>query len=91
MDNEIVNDQFRVEDEVRDCMELFEKINDSLTASWELMYYYAQRYVEKNGDLDVPKRYYPGGILSWNMDPNPAAGSGWKDSRHFDRCPNRAS
>ena len=57
MDSEIVNEQFRVIDEVRDCMELFEKLNDSLTASWELMYHYAQRYVEENGDLEVPKRY----------------------------------
>lgn len=56
-DSEIVNEQFRVVDEVRDCMELFEKLNDSLTASWELMYHYAQRYVEENGDLEVPKRY----------------------------------
>ena len=57
MDSEIVNEQFRVVDEVRNCMELFEKLNDSLTASWELMYHYAQRYVEENGDLEVPKRY----------------------------------
>lgn len=57
MDSEIVNEQFRVIDEVRDCMELFEKLNESLTASWELMYHYAQRYVEENGDLEVPKRY----------------------------------
>lgn len=57
MDSEIVNEQFRVVEEVRDCMELFEKLNNSLTASWELMYHYAQRYVEENGDLEVPKRY----------------------------------
>ena len=57
MDSQIVNEQFRVVDEVRDCMELFEKLNDSLTASWELMYRYAQRYVGENGDLEVPKRY----------------------------------
>lgn len=56
-DGEIVNEQFRVVDEVRDCMELFEKLNNSLTASWELMYHYAQRYVQENGDLEVPKRY----------------------------------
>ena len=57
MDSEIVNEQFRVIDEVRDCMELFEKLNDSLTASWELMYHYAQKYALENGDLEVPKRY----------------------------------
>lgn len=57
MDSEIVNEQFRVVDEVRDCMELFEKLNDSLTASWELMYHYAKNYAQENGDLEVPKRY----------------------------------
>lgn len=60
MDYEIVHEQFRIVDEVRDCMELFEKLNDSLTASWELMYHYAKSYVEENGDLEVPKRYVTG-------------------------------
>ncbi len=57
LEGEIINEQFRVIDEVRDCMELFEKLNDSLTASWSLMYHYAQAYARENGDLDVPKRY----------------------------------
>lgn len=57
MDAAIVNEHFRVIDEVRDCMELFEKLNDSLTASWSLMYHYAEVYAQENGNLDVPKRY----------------------------------
>ena len=57
MDGEIINEHFRVIDEVRDCMELFEKLNDYLTASWSLMYHYAQEYARENGDLDVPKRF----------------------------------
>lgn len=57
MESEVINEQFRVIDEVRDCMELFEKLNDSLTASWSLMYHYAKRYAGENGNLDVPKRY----------------------------------
>jgi hypothetical protein len=44
-------------DEVRNCMELFEKLNDSLTASWNLMYQVAKKYYETYGDLEVPKRY----------------------------------
>lgn len=56
-DGEIVNEHFRIIDEVRDCMELFEKLNDSLTASWSLMYHYAKNYAQENGNLDVPKRY----------------------------------
>ena len=56
-EGQIVNEHFRVIDEVRNCMELFERLNDSLTASWSLMYHYAQEYALENGDLDVPKRY----------------------------------
>lgn len=57
MGDQIVNEQFQVIDEVQNCIELFEKLNDSLTASWDLMYYYAKCYAEENGDLEVPKRY----------------------------------
>lgn len=57
MDKEIVNEHFRVIDEVRDCMELFERLNDSLSASWSLMYQCAENYARENGNLDVPKRY----------------------------------
>ena len=56
-DGQIINEHFRIIDEVRDCMELFEKLNDSLTASWSLMYHYAESYAKENGNLDVPKRY----------------------------------
>ena len=54
---EIVNDQFKVVDEVRDCIALFDKLNDSLTASWDLMFTAAKKYYERNGDLEVPQRY----------------------------------
>ncbi|MBQ9748583.1 MAG: DEAD/DEAH box helicase family protein [Clostridia bacterium] len=40
---EIVNDQFKVVDEVRDCIALFDKLNDSLTASWDLMFTAAKK------------------------------------------------
>ncbi len=55
--DEIVNERFRVIDEVRDCIALFDKLNDTLTASWDLMYDAAKAYYHENGDLDVPKRY----------------------------------
>ena len=57
LDSEIVNEHFRVIDEVRDCVELFEKLNDTLTASWDLMYAEAKQYRAENGDLNVPRRY----------------------------------
>ena len=53
----VVNERFRVIDELRDARELFEQLNDTLSASWELMYEYAKQYHDEHGDLDVPRRY----------------------------------
>ena len=53
----IVNDHFEVIDEVRDTQELFEKLNDTLSASWDMMYAYAKQYYEQHGDLNVPTKY----------------------------------
>jgi superfamily II DNA or RNA helicase len=53
----IVHEQFQVIDEVRDCRILFDKLQDTLSASWELMYSEAVKYYSENGDLEVPKRY----------------------------------
>lgn len=53
----IVNERFKVIDEVRDCVELFDKLNDTLTASWELMYSHAEKYFRENGNLEVPGKY----------------------------------
>ena len=55
--DEIVREQFRVIDEVRDCRVLFERLNDTLTASWEVMYTVAKRYYEAHGDLAPMNRY----------------------------------
>lgn len=54
---EIVNDRFRIIDEVEDCRQLFERLDETLTASWELMYEYAKAYYEEHGNLEVPRRY----------------------------------
>ncbi len=56
-DSDIVNEHFRITDEVRDCRELFDRLNDTLTASWELMYKAAEVYYKEYGNIDVPKRY----------------------------------
>lgn len=57
LENEIVNEKFTVIDEVKDCIALFDKLNDTLTASWSVMYKLAQDYYEKNGNLDMSSRY----------------------------------
>ena len=59
--NEIINEQFQLIDELRDARELFERLNDTLVASWDLMYEYARQYYELHGDLNVPRRYKTAG------------------------------
>lgn len=56
-DGNIVNEHFEIFDEVRDCREIFSKLNTVLTASWDLMYGLARQYFELNGNLEVTKRY----------------------------------
>lgn len=53
----IVNDSFSVFDEAVDCRRLFDALEGSLTASWELMYEKAKAYYETNGDLMIPAKY----------------------------------
>ena len=53
----IVNDRFEVVDEVRDVKELFDSLNDTLSASWDVMFSYAEQYYYQFGNLDVPRRY----------------------------------
>lgn len=56
-DSMIVNDRFEVIDEVREAKELFDQLNDTLTASWDVMYHYAVEYYKTYGNLEVPRRY----------------------------------
>lgn len=55
--DQIINDKFRIIDEVRNCRELFEKLNDALTATWDMYYASAKQYYKENGNLEVPARY----------------------------------
>lgn len=56
-EGEIVNERFKVIDEVRDSKRLFDELNDTLSASWDLMYRYATDYYDKYGNLEVERRY----------------------------------
>ncbi len=53
----IVNEHFKIIDEVRDCRELFDKLNNTLSASWDSMYEKAEEYYNEYGSLDMPYRY----------------------------------
>lgn len=53
----IVNERFEVIDEVREAKVLFDQLNDTLSASWDVMFSYAEQYYLENGNLEVPHRY----------------------------------
>ncbi|MCD8338215.1 MAG: Helicase associated domain protein [Lachnospiraceae bacterium] len=53
----IVNEHFRIIDEVKDCRELFRKLDDTLSASWDLMFDLARAYYEEHGSLEMQAAY----------------------------------
>ena len=55
--DQIINEKFKIIDEVRNCRELFEKLNDALTATWDMYYASAKQYYKENGNLEVLARY----------------------------------
>lgn len=56
-EKEIIHEHFQVWEEVKDCRALFEKLNETLGASWERMYDYAKEYYETHGNLALSSRY----------------------------------
>jgi len=60
----VVQEHFRVIDEVRDCKALFDALNDTLSASWDLMYQLACGYYKEHGDLLPPRSYKTAGGYS---------------------------
>ena len=53
----VVNEHFKIVDEVRSCREIFEGLEETLSLSWDMMYELAKRYYEENGSLEMPKDY----------------------------------
>ena len=49
--DDIVNETFEVVDELHDCISLFDSLENSLTASWDIMYVEAKKYYKEHGDL----------------------------------------
>ena len=54
----VVNETFELVDKVADCKSLFDELEGTLSASWDLMYEQAKKYYEQYGDIEVPKRYF---------------------------------
>ena len=52
-----ITEGFEIIDEVHDCLALFDRLNETLTATWDIMYEEARKYAAEYGNLDVPVRY----------------------------------
>ncbi|MCM1297068.1 MAG: Helicase associated domain protein [Muribaculaceae bacterium] len=53
----IITDRFEVIEQVEDCRRLFEKLETSLSNTWEQYFQAACLYAAEHGDLNVPKAY----------------------------------
>lgn len=64
---EVVTERFQVIEQVRDCGQLFEQLQQALTGTWEQYYQAASAYYAEHGDLNVPKKYVSNGLClgSW--------------------------
>ncbi|ADU24057.1 Helicase associated domain protein [Ruminococcus albus] len=54
----VVNETFELIDKVADCKSLFDELEGTLSASWDIMFDQAKKYYDENGNIDVPKRYF---------------------------------
>jgi len=53
----IINSSFLIMDETLGCRELFDKLQESLSSSWDESYLLAKEYYESNGHLNVTKKH----------------------------------
>ncbi len=59
----IVTERFEVIEQVYDCRILFERLENSLSSTWDHYFAVASTYYAKHGNLKVPLRYKtPGGL-----------------------------
>ena len=59
----IVTERFEVIEQVQDCRILFERLENSLSSTWDHYFAAASLYYAEHGDLKVPLRYKtPGGL-----------------------------
>ena len=55
--NDIAVERFEVEEQVKDCALLFEQLHSSLTTPWNHYYEEAEKFYDKYGHLNIPKKY----------------------------------
>lgn len=63
-ESKIVHRHFEVIDQVRDCIRLFQRLEGTLSASWDLMFEAAKEYYQEHGNLEIPKSYVNASGLS---------------------------
>ncbi|MBR1677711.1 MAG: Helicase associated domain protein, partial [Clostridia bacterium] len=57
LDRNIVNEHFKIYDDLQNARAIFDSLNDALTASWDLMYEQAKAYYKEHGNLELERRY----------------------------------
>ena len=55
--NKIITERFEVIEQVHDCRVLFERLQASLSSSWDHYFSEASIYYAEHGNLNIPKRY----------------------------------
>ena len=55
--NKIIAERFKVVEQVHDCRVLFERLQVSLSSSWDHYFSEASIYYAEHGSLNIPKRY----------------------------------
>ncbi len=55
--DKIITERFEIIEQVHDCRVLFERLQESLSSSWEHYFSEASIYYAEHGDLKVPKLY----------------------------------
>ena len=55
--DKIITERFEVIEQVHDCRVLFERLQASLSSSWEHYFSEASIYYAEHGNLNIPKRY----------------------------------
>lgn len=56
-ERQLIRERFQIIDEVRESRQLFDALNETLSAPWEAMFSRAEAYYQVHGHLNVPKRF----------------------------------
>lgn len=56
-EDEVIVDSFEIVDEVRECRELINRLEETLSLSWESMYDCAKSYYQVHGNLEMSSKY----------------------------------